>query len=189
MAKSTLHATSALNGFHQTWDGVELSEVTNKALVSIAVPLKGEAQFQTAMKKAFEADVPETGASSFSKDKSKQFLGLQKDQLFAVFDREDDYPTSVISEALSDKGYYTDQSDSWVVLRLQGIKCRKALERICPLNLHQDVFAINEVARTTMEHLAAIIVRDDKDSFILMSPRSSAHSFLHAIETSVKNIS
>ena len=41
----------------------------------------------------------------------------------------------------------------------------------------------------SMEHLSVIILRDGADSFLLMSPRSSARSFLHAVELSVVNVS
>ena len=82
----------------------------------------------------------------------------------------------------------TLQSDNWVGVRISGTRSRDALERICPLDLHPDVFGIDQVARTVMEHLGVIILREDKDSFLMLSASSSAKSFLHAIETSIHNV-
>lgn len=82
--------------------------------------------------------------------------------------------------------YLNDQSDSWVMLRVAGAGVRRALERLCPLDLHPDAFAPGAVARTVMEHLAVIVLHEAEDTFVLLSPRSSAASFLHEIETSVR---
>ena len=76
----------------------------------------------------------------------------------------------------------------WVMLEISGPKSREALARLCTLDLHADTFAEGEVARTMMEHLGVIILRNAPDSFILLSARSSAKSFLHAVETSIDNI-
>jgi sarcosine oxidase subunit gamma len=39
-----------------------------------------------------------------------------------------------------------------------------------------------------MEHLGTIVLRDGTDSFLLLSAHSSAESFLHAVETSIRNV-
>jgi sarcosine oxidase subunit gamma len=62
------------------------------------------------------------------------------------------------------------------------------LERICPIDLHPQAFAVGAVARTLMDHLNVIILREGGDTFLLMSARSSARSFWHAVETSIRNI-
>ena len=72
---------------------------------------------------------------------------------------------------------------------MSGTGVRVALERICPLDLDDQAFPEGRVARTAMEHLSVIILRDGPDSFLLMSPRSSARSFRHAVELSVENVS
>lgn len=84
--------------------------------------------------------------------------------------------------------FLNDQSDSWMMLRMSGTRCRQALERICPLDLHPDMFELDDVARTVMEHLSVVILRESEDGFLLLSPRSSARSFVHEIEVSVTNV-
>ena len=113
---------------------------------------------------------------------------MQKDQTFVLFKFQGDDAVSEIGKALGEIAYYTDQSDSWAMLRISGPRARSILERVCPLDLHQDVFAVGAVARTMMEHLAVIILRTDKDAFLLMSPRSSASSFLHTLETTIEHV-
>jgi sarcosine oxidase subunit gamma len=39
-----------------------------------------------------------------------------------------------------------------------------------------------------MEHLGVLILRSGDDEYLLLSASSSARSFLHAVETSLRNI-
>ncbi len=185
MPEPTLTPRTPLDGFHREYSGVSLSEITDCALVSIAVPLGGAVPLEQKMTAAFDAGLPASGSSTVSKDGRVRFLGLQTDQMFALFAPEGDDAAAELERALGDTGYYTDQSDSWVMLSMSGPLARTALERICLLDLDPGIFAQGAVTRTMMEHLAAIILRDGPDSFLLMSPRSSARSFLHALETSI----
>jgi len=40
-----------------------------------------------------------------------------------------------------------------------------------------------------MEHMGAIVLRDGPDSFLLLSASSTARSYLHAVEISLRNVS
>ena len=73
------------------------------------------------------------------------------------------------------------------MFEISGKGVRRALERICSLNLGPTVFEIDAAARTSMEYLGTIIIRNDEDSFLLMSASSSANSFLNAVEKSIEN--
>ena len=188
MFEQTLTATTSLAGFERQHADVSLSEITDFALVSMAIPLGGGAALQNKMTVKFGANFPECGKSTVSTDGGTRFLGMQRDQTFALFKFQGDDAVSEISKTLGETAYYTDQSDSWAMLRISGPRARSTLERICPLDLHQNVFALGAVARTMMEHLAVIILRTDKDAFLLMSPRSSASSFLHTLETTIKHV-
>jgi sarcosine oxidase subunit gamma len=183
-----LEAVSTLGGFHVAFGDTKLTEVDNLAIVSLAIPQKGDAEFAVALQKAFGADRPAPGRSTLSSDGRTRFLWTAPDQLFALF--EDGLPTAAaaISETLDGKAYVTLQSDNWVALRLSGSRAQHALERICPLDLHPAVFAEGQAARTMMEHMGAFLLREGGDSFLLLSASSSAQSFLHAVETSLKNV-
>ncbi len=188
MSNLSLTAQSALGGIRRDFEGVSLAEVGGHALVSVATPLGGGERLAKAIASSYGAKLPTVGYSSLSDNGRARFLGLQPDQMFLLFEHEDDEALAAVTGQLGDAGYYTDQSDSWAMLRISGPAGRTALERICMLDLHPDSFDIDAVARTTMEHLGVIILREAADSFLLMSPRSSATSFLHAIETSIINV-
>ncbi len=188
MANYTLTASSPLAGLQQEYQGVTLAEVTNKALVSISVPLGGETALQTAVTATYGVTLPVTGKSSKTSVDNALFAGMSRDQCWLFFETDNIRPVNIITEKLGASGYYTDQSDSWVMLSLAGEKSRDVLERICPINLDPDVFLIGDVARTSMEHMGSIILRESEHNYLFCSARSSANAFAHAIELSIKNV-
>jgi methylglutamate dehydrogenase subunit D len=181
----TLAAHSPLGGYNKDFAAVTLTELTDLAVVSIATPMGGRDALANLVESAFGLALPGVGSSSHAGEGNTRLLGLQRDQMFLLFQHGGDDALPVVADKLGEVGYYTDQSDTWAILRMAGPGRRTALERICMLDLSPDAFAVGAVARTTMEHLGVIILRDDADSFLLMSARSSARSFLHAIETSI----
>ncbi len=188
MSEPALMAKSPLDGVRLELDGVTIAEITGRAIVSIATPNGGGDALSKALASSYKVEYPDTGHSSVSDDGKTRFLGLQQDQIFALFDDSKSSPMDAIAEKLGDTAYLTDQSDSWVMISLSGPKCRTALERICPIDLHPAAFPEGAVARTAMEHLGTIIVHESADLYLLMSARSSAGSFLHAVETSARNV-
>ena len=190
MANAALVPRSPLGGYRRTIGGTTLSESAGLALVSVAVPQGGDGDFAAALAEGLGAVRPTTGDSTPGDRHAARILGMQPDQLFILFEPPDpDRAAETVAAALGSAAYITDQSDSWAMLRIAGPGVRAALERICPLDLADDIFPVGRVARTVMEYLAVIVLRDRADSFLLMSPRSSAGSFLHAVELSVLNAS
>ena len=187
MLKQTLKTTSPLDGYSKKFADVTLAEVVGTAIVSIAFPFDSVAALQDKVTKAYSTSLPDCGNSTVSKDGLVRFLGVQSNQIFVLFDFDGVNAVSVLAKHLGNSGYYTDQSDSWVALRLSGPKALTVLERICPLDLSPGSFVPGSVARTVMEHLSTIVLREHLENFFFMSPRSSARSFLHALETSIAN--
>jgi sarcosine oxidase subunit gamma len=183
----SLKPLSPLAGYDRQFDGVTLQELTGLSLVSIAVPMGGRDELARTTESVFGVTLPDVGSSIYSEAGRIRLLGLQREQLFLSIEYQGDDAVALIKGKLGGAGYYTDQSDSWAMLRIAGHGCRRALNRICMLDLDPDSFVVGAVSRTTMEHLGVIILRDGPDSFLLLSPRSSADSFLHALETSVSN--
>ena len=184
----TLQSKTPLNGYSETFGDTVLAEVTGMGLVSIATPRGGGDALQAAVQSAYGCALPLTGSSILGQDGAMRLLGLQPDQVFALFAYDGDKAVSEVEKVLGENGYYTDQSDSWVILRLSGGAAAEALARICPLDLDVSVFPVGTVTRTVMEHMGAIILREGTDGFILMAARSSAANFLHAVEQSVRNV-
>ena len=192
----SLTAQSPLGGYEMITDGTSLIEVTGLSMVSVA-PLAGsQAAFQTAIDKLFKTDKndsPKPSATMALDQSGKQLCILMPSaqyQWFLCFDDDGTNPIdaakTLIGKSLSKQMAMTDQSDSWVILALSGPQSRQTLARICPIDCGVSAMPIGTTARTSMEHLNAIITRrpDDGDHqpcFWLLSARSSATSFLQAI--------
>ena len=190
MTEFSLTARSAFSKKPDQHDGLTLDAIEPPAIVSLAIPNGGEEALTAALQGTFSIDLPDVGRTAASTRDAATFARLARDQLFALFTPPaDDRPTAAIACALGDTAYLTDQSDSWATLRIAGKNCRAALERICPLDLHPAAFPPGTVARTVMEHLGVIIVCEAADTYLLLSARSSADDFLHAVETSARNVS
>jgi len=192
----SLTAQSQLGGYEMITNGASLIEVAGLSMVSIA-PLAGsQAAFQTAMTKLFKtgtSDSPEPSATMALDRSGKQCCILMpsaQNQWFLCFDDDGTNPIdaakALLGKSLSKQMAMTDQSDSWVILALSGSQSRQTLARICPIDCSASAMHIGTTARTSMEHLGAIITRrpdegDHQPCFWLLSARSSAASFLHAI--------
>jgi len=181
-----LSPNSPLNGYDQTIGDMRLREVTDLDIVALAIPIKGTAKLKRAINNGFGMKMPTPTLSVVNN--TARLMITQPDQLFALQPRSP-HAENAIAKVIGDTAYITDQTDAWVVLELDGPSSRSALERVCQLDLDDNQFTINQMARTTMEHMVSTIVRTGEDQFLLMSPSSSARSFLHAIELSAKHVS
>ena len=188
MAEYRLTERPALGVEPITGDEVNAAEVSGLAIVSMAVPLGGDDALNEVIAAGYGVGLPAVGGSVRSDRDGARILGLQPGQFFIVFETDAPRPPDIVRAVTGDKAYLTDQSDSWAVVRVGGAKSRAALERICPVDLHPDAFKTGACARTLMEHLGVIILREADSEFLLMSARSSAPSFWHAIATSIGNL-
>lgn len=188
MSDFKMIANSPLDGYAKDFDGVRLTEITDRAIVSIATPRNDDGHLAKTIKTALNAAMPTVGESQRSSFFNGRLLGMQPEQLLFLFDYAGNDAVGVVVTKLKDAAYLSDQSDSSVMLEISGDNARLVLERICQIDLQPDVFSIGRVARTSMEYLSVIILRELDDTFLLISPRSSARSFLHAVETSIYNV-
>jgi len=183
-----LEKESALEGAEHEFNGVNVSEVIGKSLVMVAIPRGALADVESAIKKSCGLSIPKMEQSTKSLDSSITLWRLQNSQFLAYFSYEGDDSESHLKGKLDAPAYYTDQSDTWAMIRVKGPRSRDVLERICPINIDKDVFSVGNVSRTVMEHIGTIIFRDEDDSYVLLTMRSFGRSMLHAIEVSAKNV-
>ncbi len=188
MSEYRLDPAPALGGHVGTFGDTTIEEVRGLSIVSISTPAGGSAMLTKAMKSGYGAEIPAVGASTTSRDGAIRFLGMGPEQTFAIFDYDGDDGDRIVASRLGETAYYTLQSDNWVALRLFGGHAREALRRICQIDIHPDAFPPGTVARTAMEHMGVILIAEEGESFLLLSAWSTANSFLHAIETSLKNV-
>jgi len=188
VANNTLQAQTPLRGYNNRFGKTALFELTETAIYSIGLALSTGPALKS-IKQNLGVPWPETGSSTASTDNVYRLLGLQSDQVFVLMNASNklDGQTANLPD-LDSTAYVTDQSDSWAGLYIDGQSAVLALERICPIDLHTTAFGIGQVTRTSMEHLAVIILRENEHRFLLLSPTSSAWSFLHAVETSLHNV-
>lgn len=184
MADFALTALPALGGVDLQFDTCKLTESVDMALISVAVPLNGKDALSEKLKERWGLSIPGSGMTH--ERNGIRAIPMTQDQFLLMFT-----PNSAVSEAsvqteLDGVAYTTLQTDAWVILELSGSGSHAALERICPIDLDVASFPPGASARTSMEHLGVCIVRLENDRFQLLSARSSAQSFLHAVETSCR---
>ena len=189
MSNFSLVARSPLAGIKVQYSDTTVTEVVGKAIISIATPLGGESKLSQAITNTYQTSLPAVGQSTESAVDGASFLGIARNQYFLLFDHETPRALEIVIDRLVGVAYLTDQSDSWVMIRLSGPNSREALSRICSLDFEFSVFPTGSFVRTIMEHHGAFIQCEDKNRFLLFSARSSATSFLHAVETAVQTVS
>ena len=188
MPDTTLTPCPSFGDLNCNTEAVALSAATGFALVSIAIPIGLHTHLASLIRFVYGASIPTVGASSLSVNGTDRLLALQPNQLFLLFAYNGHRAVEVVAEKLGNNGYYTDQSDAWTMLRISGPATTAVLGHICMLDLDPAVFPIDAVTRTIMDHLPVIILRESLESFLLMSPRSSAKSFIRAVELSVAHL-
>lgn len=189
MASITLERKPMFDADMNSINGHLIEEALELCIVSIAIPVGEHAAFSDAFNKAFDTLPPKVGQICTSSDKMIRFLGISPDQMLTLVTGSEQDGIDFIGSQLQYSCYYTRQTDNWCTLRVSGPKVRDALERICPVDLDPRQFSEQQVARTMMEHLTTIIMRDGEQRFLLLSGSSGASCFLHAIETSIRNVS
>lgn len=188
MAEFVLDAVLPLDEHARQYDGVAIEVVGGCSIVSIAMPKGGLNSLKKSFLTKFNIDLPGPGQFTLSSSGNGKLIAMQQNQLFYMWENSGDGALETISDKLGDQGYYSDQSDSWVIVSVSGVRSQKVLERICPIDLFRDNFPIGRFARTRMEHLGVLIMCVGDSHYWLMSARSSAGSFLHAIDTSISNV-
>jgi sarcosine oxidase subunit gamma len=169
VAEFTLTARPALGGYAREWERAALVEV-ERTLVSLSGPGR----------EILGLELPAPGRFAAAEGVTAYWIGPEQWLLAGdagLFGR--------VRAAAADAAM-TEQTDAWAQLRLTGPAAVAALERLCKLDL--SAFPEGSAARTAMEHLGVVIAREE-GGFLLMSPRSSARSFAHALETALDSVS
>ena len=188
MSSLSLEPEFPLNKYQKRFDKISIKELTDNIIFSFAIPDKNFFKLNTKLQKLYKIKFPIVGKNIFIPNINLYLMGLQPNQFYLLSNSDYLKDINLFMKIFSEFGYFTDQSDSWLILRISGENCINVLERICPLNLDSETFLNGNVLRTSMEHVGTIIMRMDKNEFILFSPRSSANSFIHSIETSINNV-
>jgi sarcosine oxidase subunit gamma len=81
-----------------------------------------------------------------------------------------------------------DHSQAWSILRLSGSAAAKCLSRLCPVDLHPDVFDENKLIQTNMAGIYILCTRTagQDNSFELYMSHSYSRSFFEILRDAVK---
>lgn len=174
MADYTLTEKPPLGHYVRTLSNVTLTEVTDLSILSIATPLGGEKKRDASFKKLGFG--PVRPARSAAKG-DMRLIGMTHDQHFLVYGGTPDLSLRDV--------YVTDQTHNWVAIRAEGENIWPALERLCMLDLHPQVYNVDDALRFDIETMYALMVKEEDNQVLIMGASSSARSFLHAIETAL----
>lgn len=195
MDKQTLKARSALDGYQLELDGFHLVEISDTQLISLSFSPSNAENAKAQFSELFSITAPEVGnLAKSTQDEEAAYkiepalLGLQRDQYWLLTtQKSSDLLAALIS--VKDPLFYTsDQSDGWSLLSVSGQHTPQVMERVCQLDLHHSVFDNMTVARTSIEHMSAVIFRSTQSGFMILTPRSLAHSLVHALEHTAKHV-
>lgn len=155
-----------------------LAEVPMGPVWAVA-PYRGKTEtVSKAMRKAHGLDFPNPGQMQRKDDVRIAWSGL--DQGFLMGAEPD--------AALSANAALTDQSDAWTHLSLSGPQVEAILARLVPVDLSLRALPADGAIRTSIGHVAALILRTKADTFELLVFRSMAGSAVHEIERAMRAV-
>lgn len=194
MAEYDLQADAVFGAqINQAHGELRLQSISGAGLWSLAFAHDQAEALKADLEQRWGVALPDMGSSAVINaaiNKGQRCLGMQTDQFWLYAEDETDM---LLPDVLEVPGVYlSEQSDSWGILRLSdqsaGAQVRSVLERMCPLDLHPDAFGVGKVARTAMAHLPVVMVYEAEAEYLLMTPRSSACSFYHEVQTSIRYV-
>ena len=188
MVKYKLKSRLPLNNYKVEINSIKISALSKREIYSLAIKLGKDERASNLIGNIYNCPMPKPGKAEISYKYSLKVLRLSTDQLFIVFDSQHLHEIKSNFPKLAEAFYITEQTDAWSGVKVSGKRVFECLERLCPINLSIETFKVHSFARTIMEHLNTLIIRSKRNEFELFTNSSSENSFLHAIETSAKNI-
>ena len=181
---SKLTPTLPLNGFAKDWPDFSVKEHYVGELVSLACILGQDVVFAATFKKTFGKDLPKS--NEWVKINGGFAMWSGQGQYMLLLSGENIQADIGIAEKLSGTAYATLQSDGWASLDLIGPKIFDVLERFIPLDIRRVPSGF--AARTSAHHIAVIVLKFSETEIQLLTPRSSAQSFLDGLVHTTDNV-
>jgi len=181
---SKLIPVKPLNGFKKTWPGFAMKEYYMGELVSLACVLGEEEKFAADFKKVFGKPPPKPNEMVEIKDGFAMWSG--QGQYMLLLSGENIQADTYIASKFKDTAYATLQSDGWASLDVKGERVFDVLERFIPLDLRRA--PANFAARISAHHIAVTVLKFSDTEIQLLTPRSSAQSFLDGLVHTAGNV-
>ncbi|MGR3545739.1 MAG: sarcosine oxidase subunit gamma [Roseovarius sp.] len=162
---------------------VTLTEVTDRALASVAARLGHEAQATALVTALIGAPAP--GPARMAGDTLTAFwMGPDQWMLDAPIDSHEDLAERITAEAKGSASV-TDQTGAWCRFDLTGDGLADVLERLT--NANTRAFAGGEAQRAAVEHMGCFLLCHSPRHISVVGPRSSAGSLHHALLTAIRS--
>jgi heterotetrameric sarcosine oxidase gamma subunit len=91
-------------------------------------------------------------------------------------------------EGLADHAALTDQGDGWAGLRLTGEAAETVLARLVPLDLRPAALAPGQAARSLLNHVPCLILREAETAFDLYVFRSMAGTTVRELGEAMRGV-
>ncbi len=169
-----LKARTGLNhdhAFEAVWDGFKAREITGQRVWWVSVSRGGEAAFAKDAEKQLGMAAP--GPGRFSEAGGLRVTSAGERQFFLTGGQ--DYPV-----ALDAAAWFTEQTDGWIGIAVEGARSRAVLEKLVGIDLHPSSFPAGSAARAPFEGMLGIVACEDAEAgrFAIHFQRSSARSFV-----------
>jgi sarcosine oxidase subunit gamma len=161
--------------------GVALKVLSSRALVSVIARRNSADALTTAIKRAFDADLPRT--PRLVPGRKVSFLWCGHHHWFAQGDDTANLLRRLVPE-IGGLAVLSDQSDSRLIVEVSGPSVRATLAKLVPIDLHPKAFHTGDTAVTLLGYLGTqITLVDDSPIYELMVLRSFADSFCQTLVT------
>ncbi len=184
-----LAALTPLGGTQPKTDrigSVVITEVTDRALVSVSCRPGGAKTFGTAARKLFGMTLPGPGSWAAGDRWSLIWTGPEQWFAEAPFASHEDI-ARIVKAGLGDTASVTEQTDGWVRFDVEGDGVVDLLERLCPVPSRR--MTAGAATRTLLEHMGCFVVcRTEAAHFSVIAPRSFAGSLHHAFCAAARSI-
>ena len=181
---SKLTPTLPLGGFIKEWPDLSFKEHFMGELISLACVLGNETEFKAKFISTFAKAPPEPNQIIEIEGGYAMWSG--QDQYMIILTGENIDADLDLSKKFRGAAYTTLQTDGWASLELIGTKSFDVLERFIPLDIRRA--PKHFAARTSAHHIAVMVLKFSETKFLLLTPRSSAHSFLDGLVHVAKNV-
>lgn len=161
---------------------VTIREVCDVAMASV-MPRAGRAVDVAAAAKTAGIPLPGPGLGEWATPWGAFWTGPDSWIIEAPFASHEDI-VPILRRVIGDAASITEQTDGWARFDVILADPAALFERLCAVDLART--EPGAAVRTVIEHLGCFLIRRAADRIVLITPRSSAASFLHALETAAR---
>jgi sarcosine oxidase subunit gamma len=169
-----------------TFDGLTIREVTDRALASLAARIGQEGPCAKAAESLLAAELPGPQAWAAAGEFTAWWMGPDQWMVDASY-ADHTLLAAEVKTAVGDTASVTEQTDGWCRFDLNGPRCFDVLERLCQLDLRSG--SAGDAQRCALEHVGVFLLcRDPGQSYSVLGPRSSAASLHHALTAAAESV-